>query len=192
MIRTTLVALLAAGALCVAACHSHPKSPEEQTAMQEDFRARAHETLNRLYREKPNARAAIEGATGFAVFNAIGTRLTIAGTGRGKGVAFDNRDGKVFYMRVGEISLGLGPSIKSIDLILLFKDRAAFDQFLVHGWNFQGGSVAAAKAGEFGGALEGAWEISPGVYAFQMTQSGLALEFLTIKTMRFYPDNGLN
>ena len=96
------------------------------------------------------------------------------------------------YMRVTDLSLGLGPSIKNISYVLVFSDPAAFDAFEQRGWQWQAGAEASAKLDDMGGAWEGAWQISPGVHVYQLTDSGLALEVFTIKAMKFYPDKGLN
>src|ERR1044071_6226406 len=124
---TRLAAGLSCCAFALASCHSHPDSPGEQRAIQEEQRTQADQTLLALYRLEPPSRAAIESAPGFAVFNEFDSRLTIVGTGRGRGVAFDNRHAGLMYMRVGEFSVGLGPALKKINYVLVFSDPAAFD-----------------------------------------------------------------
>jgi hypothetical protein len=50
---------------------------------------------------------------------------------------------------------------------------------------------AAAKAGEKGGAYSGAVEVSPGVWVYQITKNGLALQ-LTLQGTKYYKDDNLN
>ncbi len=49
----------------------------------------------------------------------------------------------------------------------------------------------AAKAGDTGGALQGAMPVSQGVWLYQLTETGLALE-LTAKGTKYYKDDDLN
>ena len=49
----------------------------------------------------------------------------------------------------------------------------------------------SAKAGEKGAALQGALAVSPGVWLYQLTDTGLALE-LTAKGTKYYKDEALN
>jgi lipid-binding SYLF domain-containing protein len=50
---------------------------------------------------------------------------------------------------------------------------------------------AAAKAGEKGAAYSGAVEVAPGVWVYEITQNGLALE-LTLQGTKYYKDDDLN
>jgi len=50
---------------------------------------------------------------------------------------------------------------------------------------------AAAKAGEKGGAYSGAVEVAPGVWVYQITKNGLALQ-LTLQGTKYYKDDDLN
>jgi lipid-binding SYLF domain-containing protein len=113
------------------------------------------------------------------------------GTARGKGIAIDNRTGGEAYMRMTEVSAGIGPAVKKFDLVWVFTDSDAFRKFVEHGWQFQAVGTAAAKAGEAGGAWDGAYALGPGVYVYQLTDTGLALEFI-LKGAKFYRDKGLD
>ena len=59
------------------------------------------------------------------------------------------------------------------------------------GWSGSGQADAAAKAGEKGGAYSGAAEVAPGVWAYQITKNGLALQ-LTLQGPKYYKDDDLN
>ena len=60
-----------------------------------------------------------------------------------------------------------------------------------HIWEFGGQTTAAAKMGEEGGAFAGAMSVSPGVWMYQLTDDGLAVE-LTGKGTKYYVDDDLN
>ena len=64
-------------------------------------------------------------------------------------------------------------------------------EFFNSGWEFGGQTSAAAKAGDEGGAFSGAMSVSPGIWLYQLTDDGLALE-LTGKGTKYYKDDDLN
>ena len=59
------------------------------------------------------------------------------------------------------------------------------------GWELGGQTSVAAKSGDKGGSLQGALPIAPGVWLYQLTEAGLALE-LTVKGTKYYKDDDLN
>lgn len=163
-------------------------SKEEKQAK---ARKKGAETLERLYKVKPSAQAAIKAAAGYAVFNSGSTKILVAGAGKGSGIAVDNSTQKVTYMKMREIQAGLGMGVKKFSVIFVFENQKALDDFVNGGWEFGGQSTAAAKTSEGGGSLEGASSVSPGVWMYQMTDKGLALE-LTGKGTKYFKDDDLN
>jgi len=164
------------------------KSKEEKQA---EARKKADATLQRLYKAKPSAQAAIKSSAGYAVFNSGGAKILVAGGGRGKGIAVDTATQKVTYMKMREIQAGLGFGVKKFSTIFVFETKDALQRFINSGWEFGGQSTAAAKTGDGGGSLQGATSVSPGVWMYQLTDKGLALE-LTGKGTKYSKDDGLN
>jgi hypothetical protein len=58
-------------------------------------RKKANETLQRLYKAKPSAQAAVKSAAGYAVFNNGGAKILVAGAGKGSGIAVNNKTQQV-------------------------------------------------------------------------------------------------
>lgn len=172
-------------------CQSTPQSTVERTGMKEDVRTIAHNTLDRLYEVQPKAKAAVKNAAGYAVFSNVGMKILVAGGGAGQGLAVRNSDKAETFMRMAEVQVGLGMGVKKFSLVWVFETRGAFDNFVNRGWEFGGQASAAAKTGDKGGSLEGAISIAPGVWVYQLTDAGLALE-LTVKGTKYYKDQGLN
>ena len=164
------------------------KSKAEKQA---EARQKAEATLQRLYKAKPSAQAAVQKAAGYAVFNSGGAKILIAGGGRGKGIAVDKSTQKVTYMKMREIQAGLGMGVKKFSTIFIFETKEALERFINSGWEFGGQSTAAAKSGDGGGSLQGAASVSPGVWMYQLTDKGLALE-LTGKGTKYFKDDDLN
>jgi lipid-binding SYLF domain-containing protein len=179
---TLLVLVLLSASTAVA------KSKEEKQA---EARKKADATLQRLYKAKPSAQAAVKRSAGYAVFNSGGAKILIAGGGRGKGIAVDNANQKVTYMKMREIQAGLGIGVKKFSTIFVFETKDALERFINSGWEFGGQSTAAAKTGDSGGSLQGATSVSPGVWMYQLTDKGLALE-LTGKGTKYSKDDELN
>ena len=177
------VALIVLSALTTVA-----KSKEEKQA---EARKKADATLQRLYKAKPSAQAAVKSAAGYAVFNSGGAKILVAGAGRGNGIAVDKATQKVTYMKMREIQAGLGMGVKKFSTIFVFETKDALNKFINSGWEFGGQTTAAAKTGDGGGSLQGAVSVSPGVWMYQLTDKGLALE-LTGKGTKYFKDDDLN
>ena len=120
-----------------------------------------------------------------------GAKILFAGGGKGKGIAVENATKKVTYMKMREIQAGLGFGVKKFSVIFVFETKKAFDNFVDGNWEFGGQTTAAAKSGSGGGSLEGAGVVSDGVWMYQMTDKGVALE-VTAKSTKYSKDDGLN
>ncbi len=158
---------------------------------QQDIRTMAQSTLQRLYKAEPKAKAAVEGAAGYAVFSNMGVKILIAGSGNGKGVAVNNRTKHETFMKMIELQAGLGMGVKKFSVIFVFDNDKVFNGFVNSGWQFGGQTTAAAKNGDKGAALAGAVSVSDGVWMYQLTDKGLALE-ITAKSTKYYKDDDLN
>lgn len=158
---------------------------------QAKIRKSATQILNKLYSVNPKARAAVQKAAGYAVFSATGTKILVAGGGMGKGIAINNKTKKEVFMKMAEVQAGLGFGIKKFQLVWVFETEALLAQFENSGWEIGGQATAAATTGSTGAAYQGAVSVSPGVWLYQMTDKGLALE-LTAKGTKYYKDGDLN
>lgn len=182
--KLTIITLL----VLTCALNASAKSKEEKQA---EARKKADQTLARLYKAKPSAEGAIKKSAGYAVFNSSGVKILVAGGGKGNGVAVDNASRKVTYMKMREVQAGFGMGAKKFSTIFVFETKTALDKFISSGWEFGGQTTAAAKSGDGGGSYQGAASVSEGVWMYQMTDKGLALE-LTGKGTKYFKDGDLN
>lgn len=182
--RFALVALLFAAFAGIA---SAATKEEQQRAL----RAMASETLTQLYRYQPEARGVIERAAGYAVFSNFGMKLLVAGTGKGQGVAVNNKTGKETFMKMLEVQAGLGFGLKKFRLVWVFENQAAFDKFVATGRELGGQASFTAKAAGKGGGVAGAASVDEGVWLYQLNDKGLAAE-ITVKASKYYKDAELN
>ena len=157
----------------------------------QEIRKTAQDILARLYKAQPSAKAAIGKAAGYAVFSNFGMKILVAGSGTGKGVAVDNKTKKETFMKMVELQAGLGFGVKKFSLVWVFETPETLATFVNSGWELGGQTSVAAKAGEKGAALQGALPVSPGVWVYQLTETGLALE-LTAKGTKYYKNDDLN
>ena len=173
--------------------YSLPASAADEKIEQQraDIRKMADDTLERLYKTQPSAEKAIKKAAGYAVFSNFGLKIFFAGGGSGKGIAVNNKSKKDTYMKMIEVQAGLGMGVKKFRLIWVFDHESDLDTFINSGWELGGQGTAAAKASGEGAALAGAMSIKPGVWLYQLTDDGLALE-LTAKGTKYYRDDTLN
>ena len=163
------------------------KNDETRTKVREQ----SQKALARLYAAKPEAQQAIANSKGYATFSRWGMTLGVVGGSLGKGLLVDQPSGKETFMRFVEGSAGLGLGIKKYDLIFVFSDQKALDDFATNGWEAGGNATAAAKTGPGGLAMEGAASVKPGVWVYQITDKGLAAE-VGIKGTKYYKDTSLN
>ena len=184
--RRTLTLALAAVATVPGAAFAASKAEE-----QAEVRKAAQSALAAVYKAAPSAKKAVESAAGYAAFSNFGMKIFVAGGGSGKGIAVNNKTKATTYMRMAEIQAGLGFGIKKFQLVWVFETDAALNNFINSGWEFGGQATAAAKAEGKGAAHQGAISVSPGVWIYQVTDKGLALE-LTAKGTKYYKDGDLN
>jgi lipid-binding SYLF domain-containing protein len=188
IMRTAI--LITTALVCALAVTAHADDNKKLTE-QKEVRKMAHDTLKTLYKADPKAKAAVEGAAGYAVFSNLGVKILLAGSGKGQGIAVNNKSKNETFMKMLELQAGLGFGVKKFRVIFVFDSDKALDRFVNSGWEFGGQSTAAAKTGNKGGALAGAASVSDGVWMYQLTDKGLALE-LTGKGTKYYKDDDLN
>jgi lipid-binding SYLF domain-containing protein len=177
-----LVALLVAGGVAEAATRQEK---------QEEIRAMAKRTLERLYFTQPTARGVVERAAGYAVFSNFGMKIFVAGGGSGDGVAVNNKSGAETFMKMAEIQAGLGFGIKEFRVVFVFETEQALDRFVESGWELAGEATAAAQISGMGDSYAGAYSVSPGVWMYQLTDTGLSLQ-LTVKGTKYWKNPDLN
>jgi len=189
MQRKFLVRVLAVFVLAMFAAASPAAASVEEK--REAVRKMAADTLQRLYNVKPSARGAVENAYGYGVFSNHGFKLFLFGGGGGKGLAVNNSTGAEVFMKMAEVDIGFGLGVKKFSVIFVFETEKAFNSFTTDGWKFGGQTTAAATDGVSGDSFQGAVIVAPGIWMYQMTDKGLALE-LTAKGTRYYKDSELN
>jgi lipid-binding SYLF domain-containing protein len=174
--------------LVVAGLASAGDSPDKQ---RDKTRKMAAQTLQDLYKLQPTSQAAMQKAAGYAVFNNMGTNVLLLSTARGAGMAVNSQSKQETFMKMVSAGAGFGVGVKNYRVIFMFENNQALARFLDSGWSGSAQADAAAKAGSAGGAYSGATEVAPGVWVYQITKNGLALQ-LTLQGTKYYKDDDLN
>ena len=185
--RFKVIACMLAVALLSAVAYGGDDNEKKR----EKSRKMAAQTLQDLYRLQPTVQAAIQKSAGYAVFNNMGTNLLLLSTARGSGIAVNTQSKQETFMKMVSAGAGLGVGVKDYRVIFVFENDQALTQFLDSGWSASAQTDAAAKAGKSGGACSGAVEVAPGVWVYQITKNGLALQ-LTLQGTKYYKDDDLN
>jgi lipid-binding SYLF domain-containing protein len=159
---------------------------------QEDVRETAQKTLERLYKTQPQAKEAIARAAGYAVFSNFGMKIFVAGGGSGSGIAVNNKTKQETFMKMVEVQAGLGFGVKKFRLVWVFETAGKLNEFINSGWELGAQATASAQvSGQGSQFYTGAMSVSPGIWLYQLTDDGLAVE-LTAKGTKYYKDASLN
>lgn len=188
--HTTFRALTIFVLLAMTACTTTGLTRGSPAERRQAIQSMRQEVLTELYALKPDTRAQLGSAAGYAVFSNANVNLIFASFGGGIGVLHDNDSGADTYMRMGEVGIGIGAGIKDFRAVFVFHNEAALERFLDVGISVGGQADAAAKAGNLGAAIGGE-AVVDNISVYQLTQSGLALQ-ATIKGTRYWQDSALN
>ncbi|MGA0806895.1 MAG: YSC84-related protein [Pseudohongiellaceae bacterium] len=179
--------LLILATLLLGACMSSGGSVAQRRQAVQDMR---EQVLGELYQEKPDVRAQLQSAPGYAVFSNANVNLFFASVGGGYGIMHDRSTGRDTYLKMGELGVGFGLGVKDFRAVLVFHTADAVKRFQDYGVSMGAGADAAAVASAQGGAIGGELNFD-NVTVYQMTESGLALQ-ATLKGTRYWPDPDLN
>ncbi len=156
-----------------------------------EIRTMVKKTLGQLYQVQPKAKQQVGNAAGYAVFSNFGMKLGLVGSGRGEGLAVNNKTGKETFMKMLEVHGGLGYGAKTFSQIFVFESGGPLRNFIDQGWTLGSEATAAAKHEDTGESIQEAIKLAPGVYLYQLTDTGLSAE-LTAKGTKYYKNDDLN
>ena len=165
---------------------------EDKAAQQRtEIRKMRDATLADLYRQKPELKARIENAPGYAVFSNVGVQVIFFGGAGGHGVAVDNKTDKEVFMSMAQVSAGIGVGIKDFRAVFVFHDATTLNKFIYSGWEFGGEAGAAAKSDSKGGSATDAASMTTGIEVYQLTKSGV-IASATVAGTKYWLDKRLN
>ena len=151
-------------------------SAEDIKNMRKDILSMADETIERLYKEHPEAKEEIKNAYGYGVFEGQAVNLVLYVAGNGLGVVFDNETKSPIYMNVIRAGTGPGIGYKSMHGVLIFDNETVFKQFTTIGLQLTASADATMKLSGKGVEAGKAVSLVPGVSLYQLVDTGLVLQ----------------
>ena len=150
--------------------------------------AMAKPTLERLFADEPGSRALFDRSAGYAVFDKREASFYVV-AGYGRGVAVNAQTDARVYMKMATTGAGLSFGLGGFasQLVILFQNSAAFDQFVAQGLD------ATAEAGTMTGEQKDqlALRFDEGKAVFVLTGKGWKIA-AKLSGSRYWPDNELN
>ena len=149
------------------------------------------EVIDKMAAKYPAINRKIKDSAGYGVFSNVNVNLILASAGNGFGMVVNNKTGKKTYMKMALGGIGLGLGVKDLRQLMIFNSTYALNNFVEKGWEVGGHADASAKAGDKGGAVNSAGDVSSGMEIYQITESGLALQ-ATVTAAKYWKDKDLN
>ncbi len=144
----------------------------DKAAKQAEIMKNTNAALEKFYAAKPELKADVAKAPGYAVFTTYGLSFIVGGSG-GAGVVHDNKTRKATYMSIAGASAGFQLGAAQNDLLLIFKTDKVMNSFIDHGWGVGAGAgVAAGAEGKSVGGGEGS-SVMNDINSFTLTKNGL-------------------
>ncbi len=184
----TLLAIICLG-LC--ACATLPKSAAQIESKRAEILKISNEILEKAYQQYPEAREEVRKAAGYGVFSNFGFKFMFMGSSRGAGVVVDNRTKRDTFMKMFELSPGLGFGAQKFACVFLFDTRSAMDDFVNSGWEFGGNTTAALQSSTQGTGGRLGVDVAPGITMYQLSDEG-AIVGVSVTGAKYYKDDELN
>ena len=103
----------------------------------------------------------------------------------------NNRTHRQTFMKMVGVQAGLGFGVAKTRLIFVFETVNSLQSFINQGWEFGASGSLSAAADSQGGMFTGSVSVSPGVFVYQITDTGLAAQ-ITASGTKFFKDDSLN
>ena len=184
--RSILTTLAFLGALVAAG----PAFTADKSQKQAEIKKAVATSLDKFYKANPKIKGEVDAAPGYAVFTSYGLSFLLGGAG-GSGLAHDKASGKDTYMSMAQASAGVQAGIAQNEVVMIFKSKKAYDDFVNKGWEFGTGAAASAGAGSksAGGGTGEAFQRDATYYT--MTKNGLEVGG-NLAGSKYWKDKDLN
>lgn len=179
MNKTRLLHLLVVcTTLFVSACQTSAQAPEKENLSNAEVLERRQQILDmsklaleKLHAENPAAKAEIQAAHGYAVFDVSTVNALVLVGARGKGIVVDNKTGKRTFMRTTRGGTGPGIGYQRLYQVFVFKSEAALAQFKLgdKGGADVSGSATLGTSGK-------QYSLNPNITVYQVSDKGYAVQ----------------
>jgi lipid-binding SYLF domain-containing protein len=166
-------------------------SPADAAKKREAVLKMRDDALEDFYATKPEIKEELAKAVGYAVFDASQVNIVLFVGGLGGGVLVENGTGKETFMKMTRAGTGPGVGYKKFRQLMVFKDRALFDNFRSLGADIGASADATMKIGGKGVAVDPNVSFNPLLSIYQITDSGALLQ-ANWGGVAYVPDADLN
>ncbi|MFA7235814.1 MAG: lipid-binding SYLF domain-containing protein [Phycisphaeraceae bacterium] len=167
MFRSVMLAVTAGLLLLSWGCSTEPKTEAKKEVLHED----AQQAIKDFKTSDPSLQKLFDSCYGYAIFPEIGKGAIGVGGAYGHGEVYQGRK-FVGYCNMSQGSIGFQLGGQTYSELILFQNKAAFDEFCAGDYAFAAqASAVAAKAGASATA-----DYERGVMVFTMAQGGLMYE----------------
>ena len=188
-IARLLVLALLGGTL--AACATTPLTTTQIEDQRAEIMKMRQQTLDKLYKQYPQAKDAVEKSAGYAVFSNFGMKFLFMGGAGGHGVAIDNATRHATYMKMVELQPGFGLGAQNFSIVFIFAKQAEYDNFITSGWDLGANAMASAQTSTQGGGAQMGATVAPGVTMYQLSDQG-AIVGVSVTAAKYYQNKELN
>lgn len=148
--------------------------------------------LERLYEIKPEAKAELEAAEGYAVFDINTIYVVLFESIEGKGVVVDGKGAKPTYMTLGRTGSSPRLGCRQYRLVLVFHSRPLLEQFAAQGAEVTDSAEPSLRIrGDSTQQYSVGGPTNPNLTVYELTDRGLALDPDWAGTA-YLPDTELN
>ena len=185
----SITKLFTFGTLILSLAAGNALAQDDKAKKQAEIKKVTQTSLQKFYKARPDLKAEVEKAPGYAVFTTYGLSFIIGGAG-GKGIAHDNKTNKDTYMHMAQASAGAQVGVSESETLIIFASQKDLDEFVTKGWEASGGgSIQAGAAGKSVGPASGGQGAEAQYYT--LTKNGLQVGVAVAGT-KYSKDKDLN
>ena len=183
-----LTRLLMTGVLMLSFTAGGALAESDNAAKRAEIRKVTAASLEKFYKARPELKAEVAKAPGYAVFTTYGLSFLVGGAG-GKGLVHDNKTKKDTFMHMAQASAGAQVGIAESETLIIFESVKSMESFVNKGW--EGGGGGALQAGAADKSVGGAGGGGPGKASYTLTKNGLQAG-VAFEGAKFWKDKDLN
>jgi len=182
--------LLIAGSVILSFAAGGAFAQDAKAKKQAEIKKVTAASMEKFYKAKPELKAEVEKAPGYAVFTTYGLSFIVGGAG-GTGIAHDSKARKEIFMNMAQASAGAQIGAAQSETLIVFTTQKAVDDFINKGWDAGGGGALQAGAGgKSAGPAAGASSMT-GAQIYTLTKNGVQAG-VALAGSKFWKDKDLN
>jgi lipid-binding SYLF domain-containing protein len=166
-------------------------SAEEVAKKQGAIRKMRDTALEDFYATKPEIKEELAKAAGYGVFDGSQVNVILFVGGMGGGMLVEGKSGKETFVKMRRLGTGPGVGYKSFRQLMVFKDKALFEQFRALGADVGASADATMKIGGKSVGVDTNVSFNPLLSVYQITDRGALLQ-ANWGGVAYQPDSDLN